>query len=315
MNASIDKYADRLSRRRLRRRKYPIVPARITSRLPRIKNPGAVLWDVYGTLLALAVGAVESSLEQKETMLDACRLTAKEFDFADYLESDPAENLLNMYIREIESTHRRKRRRGVFSPEVRIERIWLRILKKLVSNGYEPERAEGDTDLDLALQIAYFFDDIHQTKVLYPGARQTLETVKKLGLRQGIISNAQFYTPIALRILLRRSAGRADDPMKELFDGRLIFFSYRLGVSKPNPLAFERACSRLKSMGVAPSEVLCVGNDVLNDMVPARKAGFRCVLFAGDAQSLTLRKERPECAGFKPDAVIKSLPEILRIMG
>ena len=202
----------------------------------------------------------------------------------------------------------------MFSPEVKIEDIWTRILKKLEQSGYEAEADEGTTGFDLALKSAYFFDDIYQTKVLYAGAGRTLEAVKRLGLRQGILSNAQFYTPIALRMLLRRDMRHMDDPIKELFDRRLIFFSHRLGVSKPNPLAFERARDRLRAMGIEPARVLVVGNDVLNDMIPASRMGFKSVLFAGDAQSLTLRKDNPQCTRFKPDAIIKSLPELLKII-
>jgi len=72
---------------------------------------------------------------------------------------------------------------------------------------------------------------------------------------------------------------------------------------------------RLGSRGIEPARVIYVGNDVLNDMLPARTAGFKAVLFAGDRESLTLRKDRAECAGFKPDAVIKKLPQLLEIIG
>ncbi len=315
MNTSIEKYAERQARRPFRRRKYAVVPASVPSRLPRMKDVRAVLWDVYGTLLALSAVDLEDFLTKKETMRGTFRLTAREFGLERYLDGDPAQKLMELYFREIERTHRRKQSRGVFSPEVNIERTWLKILKKLETKGYKPRISRGETELDLALRVAYFFDDVYQTKVLYPGARQTLEGVKGLGLRQGIISNAQFYTPIAINMLLRRAGSRAAEPMRDLFDRRLVFFSYRLGVSKPNPLAFERARDRLRRMGIEPARVLYVGNDVLNDMVPARRVGFKCVLFAGDRESLTMREDRPECAGFEPDGVIESLPQLLKIVG
>lgn len=292
-----------------------IAPARIPTRLPRIEGTRAVLWDIYGTLLALSAVDLEDLLTKKETMRRTFRLTAREFGLKAFLDGDPAETLIGLYFGEIERTHRRKRSRGVFSPEVKIERTWLRILKKLESRGYKPGTGGGKVDLDLALRVAYFFDDIYQTKVLYQGARQTLEGLKRLGLRQGIISNAQFYTPLAINMLLRRAGSRAADPMRDLFDRRLVFFSYRLGVSKPNPLAFERARDRLRRMEIEPARVLYVGNDVLNDMIPARSVGFKCVLFAGDRESLTMREDRPECAGFEPDGVIKSLPQLLKSVG
>jgi putative hydrolase of the HAD superfamily len=279
-----------------------------------MKGAGAVLWDVYGTLLALSVGDLDSSLAKKDTMLDAFGLTAREFGFGGFLDGDPAKNLLELYVDEIRKSHRRKRSHGVRSPEVKIENIWLRILKRLAARGYEPRNDNG-LGLDLALRVAYFFDDVYQTKKLYPGARRTLEGIRKLGLKQGIVSNAQFYTPIALNMLLQTKKSGGNRPLETLFDRRLIFFSYKLGVSKPNPLAFDRARSRLESMGIRPEQVLCVGNDVRKDMMPARAAGFRSVLFAGDRESLNLREEQPECAGFKPDAIITSLPQLLEIVG
>ncbi len=313
MKASIDEYAERQSKRRQRRKRHAIVPARIPARLRKIKHAGAILWDVYGTLLALPVGDLERTLDQKETMFKAFKQTAREFGFDRFTNGNPAENLMELYVREIEKTHRRKRGHGVFSPEVKIEQIWLRIIRRLETSGYKPDGG-AKTDLDLAFRVAYFFDDVYQAKALYPGTRKVLEGIKNLGLRQGIISNAQFYTPIALKMLLGQSGCRAADPMKHLFDSRLVFFSYRLGVSKPNPLGFEKARSRLQSMGIEPARVVYVGNDILNDMIPACKVGFRGVLFAGDRESLRLRKDHPDCRGFKPEAVIKSLPQLLDVI-
>jgi len=129
MNHSIEKYAEDLSRRRPIRRRHKIVPAGVAARLKKVEQSGAVLWDVYGTLLAVTAGDLERTLEKKETMHKAFRRTAKEFGFNKYLDADPAEILLEWYVREIEKTHRRKRARGVFSPEVKIQHIWLRICR------------------------------------------------------------------------------------------------------------------------------------------------------------------------------------------
>ena len=314
MDPSINQYAERQSKRRLRRRKSTIVSARIAARLPKIKDAGAVLWDVYGTLVTLTIGDLESTLAKKDSMLEAFGRTIREFGFRRFLDGTPSEALLHLYVREIEKTHRRKKARGVFSPEVKIEHIWLRILKKLEAKGYRPDGKHGTVDMALARKVAYFFDDVHQAKALYPNALETLATVREMGLHQGIISNAQFYTPIMLNILLRRAGHRGPNPHADVFGRQLTFYSYRLGVSKPNPLAFERAKKRLGSKGIEPARVIYVGNDVRNDMVPARDVGFKAVLFAGDRESLALRKDRPDCAGFKPDAVIKKLPQLLEII-
>jgi hypothetical protein len=49
-------------------------------------------------------------------------------------------------------------------------------------------------------------------------------------------------------------------------------------------------------------------------MTTAHKAGMKCALFAGDSRSVELREDLPDCAGFRPDAVIKSLPHLLEII-
>ena len=314
IHMSMEEYAEKQSKRRFRRRKYHIAPTRIAARTPKFDGVRAVLWDVYGTLITVPVGDLEDTLAGKNMMLEAFGRAIREFGLGGSLGDRPAETLRNLYVGEIEKTHRRKTAHGVFSPEVRIERIWLRILKRLAAKGYRPSGDEKAIDIELALKVAYFFDDVYQARALYPGALETLEAIKELGPRQGIISNAQFYTPLSLNILFRRAGHESADPHADLFHRRLVFYSYRLGVSKPNPLAFERARRHLGAMGIGPGDVVYVGNDVLNDMVPARKAGFKAVLFAGDRQSLSLRKDRRECAGFRPDAVIKKLPQLIEII-
>jgi putative hydrolase of the HAD superfamily len=313
MNRSIRDFAEEQTSKRSRIKKYPVVPAGIVAKLPRLSNIAAVLWDVYGTLLGRPMGDLSGRSFIEKNMRQAFRETAREFGLNEFLDGDPTVVLRQMYAFEIERVHCLKRDRGIFSPEVKIERVWLRILKKLEARGYKPE--SGQVDLEMALKAAYFFDDVEYFKVLYPGAKQALEAIRKRGLRQGIISNAQFYTPLTLNILLRDSEDAHDEPVKRLFDRGLIFFSYQLGVGKPNLLPFEKARDRLMRLGINPDRVLYVGNDMLYDMVSARRVGFKAVLFVGDRRSLTLRKDDPEAAEFEPDAVIKSLTQILGIIG
>jgi putative hydrolase of the HAD superfamily len=313
MNESIQKYAESLTLRRLRERNYCTVPADLGERRPRLQNIAAVLWDIYGTIMEHSKGDMVSPDAKRQNYLRAFNITATEFGLEEFLDGNPADSLRRAYELEIAKTQQRKRRRGLDYPEVRIERIWLRILRKLEKKGYRPPE-NGRVDLELALKVAYFFDMAEQAKDLYPGALDALEGIRKLGLRQGIISNSQFYTPIALSILLRH-AGCQGDPLRRLFDRKLVFLSYRLGISKPNPAIFLKARERLRTMGIEPGQAVYIGNDNCNDMAPARETGFKCVLFAGDRQSLTLRQDRPECVGFQPDGVIKALPDILDIVG
>ncbi len=50
---------------------------------------------------------------------------------------------------------------------------------------------------------------------------------------------------------------------------------------------------------------------MLNDIYPAKKAGFNTALFAGDTRSLRLRKDVAECKTLSPDIVITDLIQLL----
>lgn len=63
--------------------------------------------------------------------------------------------------------------------------------------------------------------------------------------------------------------------MVNLFDPDAIFISDELGISKPNPKLFLRACS---SVGVRPSEAMYVGDRPRHDIDPCNKIGMITVL-------------------------------------
>jgi putative hydrolase of the HAD superfamily len=56
--------------------------------------------------------------------------------------------------------------------------------------------------------------------------------------------------------------------------------------------------------------VLYVGNDLLNDVLPASKIGFRTALFAGDRRSLRWRENDSRTSGVTPDVVITRLADL-----
>jgi putative hydrolase of the HAD superfamily len=139
-----------------------------------------------------------------------------------------------------------------------------------------------------------------------PGARETLEALAVMGVRLGLVSNAQFYTgPVFERCL--------GVSMAELgIDAGLCRFSYVERRAKPDRWLFESVREALALAGVGAGEVMYVGNDVRNDIDPARSVGFRTVLFAGDDGSLRLRGRGVEECG--ADHVIRELGEIVELV-
>lgn len=135
-----------------------------------------------------------------------------------------------------------------------------------------------------------------------PGAAETLRRLSARGIALGLVSNAQFYTIPFLEEAL-------GSPLTELgIDSDLCCFSYLERRAKPDTRLFEKVRDQLARRGVRAGEVLYVGNDVRNDIAPARATGFRTALFAGDPASLRLRGRTLGDSG--ADRVIHDLREV-----
>ena len=138
-----------------------------------------------------------------------------------------------------------------------------------------------------------------------PNLEKTLSACKDLDVLLGIISNAQFYTPHLFKWFL-------DSSLEDRgFHPDLIFLSYKFGYAKPSIFMFNAAVEKLGKMGISAHSVLYIGNDMLNDIYPAKKVGFRTALFAGDARSLRLRENDPKCKDLSADIIITDLIQIL----
>lgn len=252
-----------------------------------LQNPvAAVLFDVYGTLLVSAAGDIGTAAPAPAIDWSAAgRCLTPERGL-------PGDALtMGMRLqRRIAEAHRRQRDRGIDVPEVHIERIWMDLLHT--------------GDLETARRVALVYELTVNPVWPMPDALALLETCRRNGLTLGIVSNAQFYTPLVLEHLLGQdleSLGMAPE---------MQIFSYRLGRAKPSPMLFASACDALASVGIAPGEALYIGNDMLNDVRAARRAGMQTALFAGDARSLRLRSDDPRCRGLKPDLVITALGQL-----
>jgi len=161
-----------------------------------------------------------------------------------------------------------------------------------------PERAPDEIE---ALAIAHEKKANPVTPM--PGAAETLRQLAAKGIPLGLISNAQFYTvPVLEEALGATLTDLGIDP-------DLCCFSYFERRAKPDPRLFEILRTRLEERGIPATDALYVGNDVRNDIDPARTTGFRTALFAGDPTSLRLRGRSISDSG--ADHVIGDLREIL----
>ncbi len=248
-----------------------------------------IFWDVYGTLLTAHSGSLDSLFKREAELRLAFERTVKSFN----LHAVPA-RLHDLFLRGIQAEREARVAEGIAHPEVRVDEIWFKLLEK-----FQPE--ESPT-ISFAREVALFFERQANPKQLQPRAFEVLTTLKQRGLRQGIISNAQFYTPIELSELLREESGGAIRTYESIFDTQLVFFSFDLGVAKPDFAGFRRAVEALTRENIMPDDCVFVGNSPANDIAPARHVGFRVVLFAPEAV--------PDSAA-KPDLVIHNLRQLL----
>ena len=249
------------------------------------ENIKCLLFDVYGTLFISGsgdIGIAKKNLKETEK-LDQLLVKFKI--------SKNSGAILKDFFACIEKKHKELREKGVDFPEVEIDRIWMNVLK--------------NNNMDTVREFALLFELIVNPVYPMPHLKELLSACKKRKIPTGIISNAQFYTPYLFNWFL-------DSDMEGLgFHSDLIIFSYRFGYAKPSIFLFQVAAEKLKNMDITANSALYIGNDMLKDIYPAKKAGFKTALFAGDARSLRLRQDNQECKNLSPDLVITDLIQLL----
>jgi putative hydrolase of the HAD superfamily len=251
-----------------------VAPARMIPKLPRLEGIRAVVFDLYGTLLVSDAGGERSGPEPDPEGLPG---------------------MGDLLGKTIVLHHERRRAAGVAFPEVEIREVWA---EALAAGGFSVPA--GD---ELERLIVRYECRVHPVWPM-PGARALLETLRARGLLLGIISNAQFYTlPVMEGVF-----GAGLDDLG--FHPDLRLFSFEEGEGKPSLRLFEKLREKAAAFGIAAHEILYLGNDWKKDVLPARAAGFRTGLFAGDVRSLRLGEVTEEEVWESVDAVITSLEQV-----
>lgn len=291
----------------LRRQARPLdpLPSGVEPVLRSVEGIRAVLFDVYGTLLISASGEPAAGqwgepLARSPGAPPAAAAHEAAAACGLKLEGEGGRNLLLRLAHAIEAHHQEARRRGVEWPEVEIREIWRVALAETIQAG-EVRAAASPVDVE---RLAAEYEARVNPVWPMPGAVPCLAELRAGGMVLGLVSNAQFFTPELFPALLGQTAEALG------FARDLQVYSYCHGQAKPGRLLHERAAEALAGRGIARHETLCVGNDLLNDVAGARRAGMRAALFAGDARSLRLRPADARVAGIEPDLVLTDLVQL-----
>ena len=236
----------------------------------------AVLFDVYGTILISGSGDIGIASVQHGAFGLAELLKSLGYGSNTEMAARRIPGLLEQFIAE---RHAELRDLDVDYPEVEIRDIWRRIIDTLWDEGLLDEMNGHEPIEELSLGYELEVNPVWSM----PGFPDVVETLSKAGFRLGIVSNAQFYTPLILEALCGKSLTQMG------FEDHLCIWSYKTARAKPSPLMFSDPITELAKDDITPERILYVGNDMLNDITAAASVGCRTCLFAGDKRSLRLR--------------------------
>ena len=134
-------------------------------------------------------------------------------------------------------------------------RRWKHIVEKCLPQVPDPGRAFEEL-------WAHFADP--SSWIVFPDVLETVQTLKARGFHICVASNFDGR--------LRRVAAGLED-LRNWIEPLVI--SSEVGYRKPHPAFYRAACERLD---LDPKHVLCVGDDLANDVEGPRRAGIRSIL-------------------------------------
>jgi putative hydrolase of the HAD superfamily len=173
--------------------------------------------------------------------------------------------------------------------ELSPQRVWAEFILANYSLDFEKLAAVAE-ELMLYIETRYF------ERAMRPEIPMVLESLKKMGLKIGLISNVNSRGQVP--------ANLSQYGIRNYFDPVVLSSEY--GRRKPDPAIFHYA-ARLAN--VPTGESVYVGDRISRDIVGARKAGYRL------AVKIHHNFDHGEDdSGAKPDAVIHQMTELLDIL-
>lgn len=260
----------------------------------------AVILDFYGTLFISGVGdiGIDDGKFDAGLLIESLKGANIELahENAGVRGYEIYDKVVTEQIQELKSS-------GIPYPEPDIRKVWRNVLNQM----YAEDLIQSATTSDHHDRMAVEFEVRMNPIWPMPGLDETLSGIKEKNIELGIISNSQFYTPIAFEAL----AGKTLDQLG--FNPHLLHWSYEESRKKPGLVFYEhfldKASEHLPEL--EPKNYLYVGNDMLKDVYPAHEQGMKTALFAGDSRSLKWRKNDSRSKNLSPDLVITDLTQII----
>lgn len=290
-----------------------IVPRKARPHIERLPVR-AVLWTVYGTLLAIPGGEIWFEHPQDFVTAAALDKTIKEFNMWNSMSRKPGAP--SAYMKELYTKALMALKMagsgGEKYPEVVGERVWEDIVKKLQQKEYKFDVGLYGALNEFVKKVTYFYHASIQGVGAYPGAADTVRMLAERGVVNGLLADGQAFTPAQLHKCLREQ-----DPSLDViaaFPVPLRVISAEKRARKPSDTLFRAAADALAARGLKPGDALHIGSNLDRDIAPAKKHGFRTALFAGDKESLAAPRDRVKDPAVRPDVLVTELPQLLEVV-
>jgi putative hydrolase of the HAD superfamily len=240
------------------------------------KLPTAILLDLDDTILA----AFGQSAEQWR------RVVA---EFAEHLEPHPSDAVIDAiqiysrYLWADQARHKDWRHR---IGDAR-RHIVTNALTELATAGDLPRPSDA-----LCHAIADRFNAVQHAELrMFPGAHETLDRLKELGVKLALVTNGA-AAPQRAKVVRFALEHRFDH----------IQIEGEHGFGKPEEQAYRHA---LAALGVAAHETWMVGDNLEWEVVAPQRLGIYAIWYDGYSAGL------PPDSPVRPDRIIRSLPELL----
>src|SRR5436305_7501580 len=193
--------------------------------LPQVR---AVLWNVYGTLLAVPGGDLLFEHPTPFIMNNALDKTIQEFKMWASMSRKPGQpsEYLGQIYQQLLIEQRAVPGGAERHPEVAADRLWEAIIKRLLQKDYKFDAGFFGSLNEYSRKVAYFFHASLQGTACYPGAAGALRHVAGQGLSQGLLGDGQCFTEVQLRRGL--AAQDADMKLDDVLDPDWRVFSYEV---------------------------------------------------------------------------------------
>ncbi len=177
--------------------------------------------------------------------------------------------------------------------ELQAERIWADFFLKEYG-------VEANKLLSIGEELCFLYDSSRPIITPRVGLKETMEGLKAIGMRLGIITNimSKTYTTYALKKY----------GIDQYFEH--IIQSSECGIRKPDKRIFELY---ERDMGLSKNECAYVGDTISRDVIGVRNANWEMIILI-DNPLIAAKDEKYKNSGYAADYEIKNLFEVVEII-